>query len=152
MVLSRQTASMMLYHHLCWLLWTWSWMEQISSTRPLPHKLPLQSPSFWCSTAWNIHKKMESSVRHNRSRETPLPLYLALKISAVTRSRGLVDTLYSLGMCVSYDRMLHISSDIANGVCQRFRSEDVVCPPKLRQGLFTMAAVDNIDHSEWVSE
>lgn len=29
-------------------------------------------------------RKMESLVRHNRSRETPLPLYLALKISAVT--------------------------------------------------------------------
>lgn len=94
-------------------------------------------------------RKMESSnsVRHNSSRETPLPLYLSLKIHAVTRSRGLVDTIYSLGMCVSYDRMLHLSSDIANGVCQRFRIEDVVCPPKLRQGLFTTGAVDNIDHN-----
>ena len=59
-----------------------------------------------------------SSERHSRSRETPLPLYLSLKIHAVTRSRMLVDTLFNLGLCVSYDRLLQLTSDIANGVCQ----------------------------------
>lgn len=95
------------------------------------------------------HGREDSSgcVRHNRSRETPLPLYLSMKIHAATRSRGLVDTLHSLGMCVSYDRLLQLTSDIADGVCQRFSIEDAVCPSKLRQGLFTTAAVDNIDHN-----
>ena len=88
-----------------------------------------------------------SSARHSRSQETPLPLYLSLKIHAVTRSRRLVDTLFNLGLCVSYDRLLQLTSDIANGVCQSFRVEDVVCPPKLRHGLFTTGAVDNIDHN-----
>jgi len=88
-----------------------------------------------------------SSARHNRSQETPLQLYLSLKIHAVTRSRGLVDTVCYLGLCVSYDRLLQLTSDIANGVCQRFRIEDVVCPPQLRHGLFTTGAVDNIDHN-----
>ncbi|KAG0715643.1 hypothetical protein GWK47_011463 [Chionoecetes opilio] len=74
-----------------------------------------------------------TSVRHSRERETPLPLYLSLKIHAVTRSRGLIDTLFSLGMCVSYDRLLQLTADIANGVCQRFNMEEVVCPPKLRK-------------------
>ena len=46
-----------------------------------------------------------------------------------------------------YDRLLQITSDIANGVCQQFRMEDVVCPTKLRHGLFTTGAVDNIDHN-----
>ncbi|KAI4830181.1 hypothetical protein KUCAC02_001831 [Chaenocephalus aceratus] len=87
-----------------------------------------------------------SSARHSRSQEIPLPLYLSLKIHAVTRSRRLVDTLFNLGLCVSYDRLLQLTSDIANGVCQSFRVEDVVCPPKLRHGLFTTGAVDNIDH------
>lgn len=88
-----------------------------------------------------------TSVRHSRERETPLPLYLSVKIHAVTRSRGLIDTLFSLGMCVSYDRFLQLTADIAKGVCQRFNMEEVVCPPKLRQGLFTTGAVDNIDHN-----
>lgn len=88
-----------------------------------------------------------TSVRHSRERETPFPIYLTLKIHAVTRSRDLIDTLFSLGMCVSYDRLLQLTADIANGVCQRFNMEEVVCPPKLRQGLFTTGAVDNIDHN-----
>ena len=75
-----------------------------------------------------------TSVRHSRERETPFPLYLTLKIHAVTRSRGLIDTLFSLGMCVSYARLLQLIADIANGVCKRFNME-VVCPPKLPQGL-----------------
>ena len=88
-----------------------------------------------------------SSARHSRSRETPLPLYLSLKIHAVTRSRGLVDTLFDLGLCVSYDRLFQLTSDIANGVCERFMMEDVVCPPKLCRGLLTTGAVDNVDHN-----
>ncbi len=80
-------------------------------------------------------------------RETLLPIYLSLKIHAVTRSRGLIDTLFNLGLCISYDRLLQLSSDIANGICQSFRAEDVVCPSKLRKGLFTGGVVDNVDHN-----
>ena len=87
------------------------------------------------------------TVRHNRDRETPLPLYLALKIHAVTRKINLIDTLFNLGLCVSYDRLLQLTSDIANGAIQRFAVDDVVCHPKMRQGLFTTAAVDNIDYN-----
>ena len=42
---------------------------------------------------------------------------------------------------------MSVSSDIANSVIARYEREDVVCPPKLRKGLFTTAAVDNIDHN-----
>ncbi|XP_072178978.1 uncharacterized protein [Diadema setosum] len=87
------------------------------------------------------------SIRHGRERETPLPLYLSLKINSVTRSRSLIDTLFNLGLCVSYGRLLQLTADIANGVCKRFDMEEVVCPPKLRKRLFTTGAVDNIDHN-----
>ena len=93
----------------------------------------------------NMHPS--NPTRHSRSQETPLPLFLSFKIHAVTRSRGLVDTLFNLAVCVSYDRLLRLTSYIGNGVCQRFSVEDVVCPPKLRHGLFTTGAVDNIDHN-----
>ena len=95
--------------------------------------------------AWNVDSS--NPARHSRSQETPLPLFLSFKIHAVTRSRCLVDTLFNLGLCVSYDRLLRLKSDIANGVWQRFRVEDVVCPPKLHHGLFTTGAVDNIDYN-----
>ena len=40
-----------------------------------------------------------------------------------------------------------MTADIANGVCQQFAADDVVCPPKMRRGLFTVAAIDNIDRN-----
>ena len=56
--------------------------------------------------------------------------------------------MFNLGLCVSYDRLLQLTSDIANAVCQSFRAEDVVCPPRLHSGLlFTTGAVDNVDHN-----
>ena len=70
-----------------------------------------------------------------------------MKIHSVTRSRNLIDTLFNLGMCVSYDRFLKLTSDISNGVCNQFTFDGVVCPLKLRSGLFTTAAVDNIDYN-----
>ena len=36
---------------------------------------------------------------------------------------------------------------MANSACEQFKNEDVVCPLKLRGGLFTTAAIDNIDHN-----
>ena len=51
-------------------------------------------------------RSTKSKTRHSRERETPVPLYVALKIHSTIRSRGLVDVLFNLGMCVSYDRLL----------------------------------------------
>ena len=87
------------------------------------------------------------STHHIRSRECPLPIYAALKIHRTTRDKSLVDTFYKLGMCISYDRLLSISTDITNTVLKIYEREQVVCPSKLRKGLFTTAAVDNIDHN-----
>ena len=85
--------------------------------------------------------------RHSRKRETPLPIYLGLSAHAKTRSRELVDNLYDLGLSVSYDRVMSISTNLGNGVCRRFEEEQVLCPTNLRKGLFTTAAIDNIDHN-----
>ena len=49
-------------------------------------------------------------------------------------------------VCVSYSRVLQIEEWLATSVTERFHNDGVVCPPKLRNGLFTVAALDNIDH------
>ena len=49
----------------------------------------------------------------------------------------MIDKLYDIGLSISYDRLLSISNHLGNDVC----------PPKLRRGLFTTSAVDNIDHN-----
>ena len=66
------------------------------------------------------------SSHHRRDHEPPLPLYIAMKVHAVTRKRTLVDALYNLGMCVSYTVW---TSDVGNGVCECFMLDGVVCPP-----------------------
>ena len=74
-------------------------------------------------------------------------LYLGLLLHAKTQKRGLIDKLYDLGLCVSYDRILAISTAMGNSMSARFEDENVVCPPKLRFVVFTIAVVHNIDHN-----
>ena len=68
-------------------------------------------------------------------------------LRAETRKRGLVDKLFSLGLNISHDRVLRLSAQMGNSVCQLYHIEQVVCPPTLRSNVFTTAAVDNIDHN-----
>lgn len=68
-------------------------------------------------------------------------------LHAGTRKRDLVDKLHKLGLSISYDRVLQISTDLANTVCRLYEEEGVVCPPNLKRHVFTTAAVDNIDHN-----
>ena len=89
----------------------------------------------------------DTHVRHSINQETPLPVYVSLMLHAHTRKRELVDTLSGLGIGISYDRVLRISAEMGNGVCENFVMEKVVCPPKLRGDVFTSAAVDNLDHN-----
>ena len=85
--------------------------------------------------------------RHSKDRETPVPLYVGLTVHAQTRKRELVDTVFKLGISISYDRVLGISAEIGNSVCRRFEEDGVLCPIKLRRGQFTTSAIDNIDHN-----
>ena len=68
-------------------------------------------------------------------------------VHAETRKRGLVDKLYDLGLSISYNRVLEISTAMGNRVCAQFEEENAVCPINLRTGLFTTSALDNIDHN-----
>ena len=88
-----------------------------------------------------------SHVRHNISQETPLQLYISLLLHGTERSRGLIDRLFSLGLCVCYDRLLQVSTALGNSVSETFNLTCGPCPPGLSKGLFTTAAVDNIDHN-----
>lgn len=88
-----------------------------------------------------------SASRHSKERETPLPVYVGMTIHAHTRKKELVDSMYTLGLSVSYSRVLEISSELARKACLQFEKDGAVCPMKLRFGLFTTAAVDNLDHN-----
>ena len=86
-------------------------------------------------------------VRHSEDKETPLPIYLGLMIHAMTRKRDIVDKLHRLGLFISYDHVLQLSTDLANAICQQYEDDNIVCQPGLRKNVFTTSAVDNIDHN-----
>ena len=88
-----------------------------------------------------------NKVRHNTERETPLPIYLGLMLHSMTRSRKIIDILFEFGLCISYDRVLTISTLLGNNVCNMYEKEGLICPPTLRKEVFTTVAFDNIDHN-----
>jgi hypothetical protein len=93
------------------------------------------------------HKIQDPLKRHSHKREPPLPVYLGLNIHTATRSKSIVDTLDTLGMSISYKRVMEIENLLAQNVCEQFKQNDIVCPASLRKGLITVGALDNIDHN-----
>ena len=67
------------------------------------------------------------TLRHREERETPLPQYLGVLIHHKTRKRELVDALFELGLCISYDHVLSISTILGNNLCRQFEIEKNVC-------------------------
>ena len=84
---------------------------------------------------------------HSKKRETPLPIYIGLSIHAKIRKRSLIDRFFDLGLSISYDRVMEIFTSMANRLCKQYHYDNIVCPLDLRQGLFTTAAINNIDHN-----
>ena len=48
---------------------------------------------------------------------------------------------------MSYHRIDDVINDLATSVCDHVKSVGVVCPLTLHKGLFTVDAIDNIDHN-----
>ena len=110
------------------------------------HKLPSAWHSCF-STIPLFGDEQGILVFINKARESPLPFYVGLTVHARTRKHDMIETLFDLGLSISYDRVMELSTAMNNCVCEQFHSDGVVCPPNLRQGLFITAVIDNIDHN-----
>ena len=121
-------------------------ITQQTNPRPATHVVA-QSISQLLIYNSSIYSRKGNTLRHSKQMEPPLPIYIAMKTHALTRSRELVTTMHELGLCISYHRLMKLTADMANGVCNKFREEQIVCPSKLRKELFTTMAMDNIDHN-----
>ena len=98
----------------------------------------------------NVKKRKPNSptkVRHTLDREPPLPIYIGINIHALTRSKKIIQQLHQMGISVSYDSVMQIEEWLTTAVCERFEDDGVVAPTILRKGLFTVGALDNLDHS-----
>ena len=101
--------------------------------------------------AFNTYKRRRKLVnqnftKHSKRRKPPLPVHIRLLIHSQTQQSNLVSYLYNLGLSISYERVLEIKNLTANAICEQFKADRVVCPPKLRN-IFTTAAYDNTDHN-----
>ena len=92
-------------------------------------------------------KTNAGSSRHNIDKETPLPIYIGLLIHAHTRSRTLIDMFHDMGLSISYNRVLDISTTFRNNLMEQFDCDCVVCPKDLKKNVFTIVATVNIDHN-----
>ena len=67
-----------------------------------------------------------SRIRHGKDCETPLPVYIAMKLHAHTRMRHMIDKFHELGLTISYDRYLQISNSIGNKLCKLYDQENCI--------------------------
>ena len=99
---------------------------------------------------YNVVKKKPTkpvtNIRHRVERETPIAIYIALKVYGATEHcEETINRLHELGICISYARVRDISKVMANSVVKMFEAEGVPCGPTLRNGLLTIGSADNID-------
>ena len=97
----------------------------------------------------SVKKKRQSSgpVRHSKVNEPPLPVKIGLLIHASTRKKSLVNKFAKDGLSISYNRVEEIQNNITKYLCTKYNKENIVCPPQLQNGCFTITAIDNIDHN-----
>ena len=50
--------------------------------------------------------------RHKKCQETPLLVYNILKIYSTCRSRNIIDHFFSIGICISYNRILELTRNV----------------------------------------
>ncbi|CAC5404371.1 unnamed protein product [Mytilus coruscus] len=81
---------------------------------------------------FNYHQntqKVPVQHRHSADRETLFCVYLGLLLFAKTRKRQLINALFQHGLCISYDQVLEISTQLGEAVVERYLNEGVICPP-----------------------
>ena len=85
----------------------------------------------------------------SKSNETLLPLYMGLMVHPGTRNKSLIEELNEYGLSISYKHkhILEIQNSITNQLCNLCDVQKSVCPPRLQENLFTVSAIDNLDHN-----
>ena len=80
-------------------------------------------------------------------KETDAFRYASLKLYATVKSRSVFDFLYSLGAVISYQGVRQMLNRMAMRSLVEFQRVKALVPFSLRNNMFTIGAVDNIDKS-----
>lgn len=63
----------------------------------------------------HIRRRVGSiTSQHNKDKYTPVSVYLGLTVHAKARRRDFVDTLFHLGLSISYDRVMSMTTSLGN--------------------------------------
>ena len=92
-----------------------------------------------------INTDSSTTQRHLKSSETPLPIYVGLKLCTTVRSKTLINRLFHLGICVSYKRFLDICNLMETSLLEKYDLDKVFITNSLKLKLFTIIGKDNID-------
>ena len=90
-------------------------------------------------------RKKAQHLQQVKGRETPLPLYVGLKLESNGRQKKLITQFNRIGLSVSHQRVKQVRKKIAKAVSKRFKDEKVVVPSNCQRGIFTTGTTDNID-------
>ena len=79
--------------------------------------------------------------------KNPLVTYIGLLLHNRYRCKNMINDLNNIGLCVSYKTVLQISTSLGNAAIARYNSKEIVCPSRLKFGVVTTVAIDNIGQS-----
>ena len=94
------------------------------------HKQPLVSPNYSRTTCLFVDDK---KVLAYMIRKQEKPHWQSIYVHARTRKCDLIETLFDLGLSISYGRVMDMSTTIDNDVCEQYHRNQVVCSPNLRE-------------------
>ena len=63
--------------------------------------------------------------RHSKERKTPVPIYIGLKLYASHLANTIIEELFSLGICISYDMCVDFSNNIAVPLLEKYERDGV---------------------------
>ena len=90
-------------------------------------------------------KKDQTLVRqHRKCQETPVLIYNSLKIYSTSCSRNIIDHFLSIGISVSYDKILELTQNIYEHLRESYYNHNCFFPKVPKQSIFTIMMKDNI--------
>ena len=83
--------------------------------------------------------------RHVKERETPVPVYVGLKLYAFLSTKTVIQRFFSLGLSILYDRCLSICNDIGLNMLKKYDLEGMFVGSHVTLEIFIIIANDNIE-------
>ena len=94
----------------------------------IPQSILSVTQLIYSNSVKRRRKESPSNPRQQRSRDTPIPIYVGLMVHNATGSADLVDALVQLGLSISYDRVQEVRKRLGNQICESFLRCGVVFP------------------------